>query len=212
MALSHAPPHPTVVPSEASEKPAHGVWKDRTMRIMTTISGGLAAAARSGTTNEGREYANFRIGVDHEKLDRETGEYMRTGTSWFDVSAYGKLAKNSAFCLQKGDRVIVTGELRLRDWDNGERTGTSGSITARAIGPDLNFGVAPVTRNQTFSGPRTEGAEEGEGEEPEAAEDPLPGEFRQAGAGGGEHEAALLGLGPGDHETAGSPAGAQPPF
>ena len=46
----------------------------------------------------------------------------------------------------KGDRIIVTGKLRVRDWDNGERTGTSVEIEADSIGHDLSWGSAKFTR------------------------------------------------------------------
>ncbi|WP_051297613.1 single-stranded DNA-binding protein [Brevibacterium album] len=137
------------------------------MRITTTIVGGLAANARTGSLPDGRSVANFRVGVDHRRRDPQTGEYTTTGTSWFDVSAYGVLATNAAFSLKKGDQVIVVGELRLRDWDNGEKTGTSGDITAHAVGPSLQFGVAPLTKNRELTGPGeqhgTAGGAEAEG-------------------------------------------------
>jgi single-strand DNA-binding protein len=49
--------------------------------------------------------------------------------------------------VSKGDRVTVSGDLRIRDWDNGERTGTSVEVEATSIGHDLNYGTADFTRN-----------------------------------------------------------------
>jgi single-strand DNA-binding protein len=48
--------------------------------------------------------------------------------------------------ISKGERIMVTGQLRVRDWDNGERAGTSVEIEAESIGHDLNWGTAVFTR------------------------------------------------------------------
>lgn len=41
---------------------------------------------------------------------------------------------------------MVTGKIRVRDWDNGERSGTAVEIDAEAIGHDLAWGNAAFTR------------------------------------------------------------------
>ena len=41
---------------------------------------------------------------------------------------------------------MVTGKLRVRDWDNGERAGTSVEVEAEALGHDLTWGTAVFTR------------------------------------------------------------------
>ena len=48
--------------------------------------------------------------------------------------------------INKGDRIIVQGTLRIRDWDNGERNGTSVEVEAEAIGHDLAWGTGVFTR------------------------------------------------------------------
>jgi single-strand DNA-binding protein len=47
---------------------------------------------------------------------------------------------------QKGERIVVSGRLKVRDWDNGERSGTSVEIEASAIGHDLTFGTSAFER------------------------------------------------------------------
>ena len=41
---------------------------------------------------------------------------------------------------------MVSGKLRVRDWDNGERSGTSVEVEADSIGHDLSWGSAVFTR------------------------------------------------------------------
>jgi single-stranded DNA-binding protein len=66
--------------------------------------------------------------------------------NWFTVTGFRQLAINASTSVSKGDRIIVTGKLRVRDWDNGERTGTSVEIEADSIGHDLSWGSAKFTR------------------------------------------------------------------
>jgi single-strand DNA-binding protein len=40
----------------------------------------------------------------------------------------------------------VSGKVKIRDWDNGERTGTSVEIDADSIGLDLSFGIGSLQR------------------------------------------------------------------
>ena len=63
--------------------------------------------------------------------------------------------------MVKGDRVIVRGRLRVRDWDNGERSGTTVEIEAESLGHDLMFGISSFER--TTHTPDTE-EEESEAE------------------------------------------------
>jgi single-strand DNA-binding protein len=67
-------------------------------------------------------------------------------TNWFTITSFKTLAINTASSINKGDRITVSGDLRVRDWDNGERAGTSVEIEAVSIGHDLNWGNTNFTR------------------------------------------------------------------
>jgi len=64
----------------------------------------------------------------------------------FIATAFRQLAINAAGSVSKGERILVTGKLRVRDWDNGERAGTSVEIEADALGHDLCWGNSAFTR------------------------------------------------------------------
>jgi single-strand DNA-binding protein len=72
--------------------------------------------------------------------------WVTADTNWYTVSAFKKLADNAGSSLAKGDRVLVTGKIKIRDWDNGERSGTGVEIDADAIGHDLTFGTTSFER------------------------------------------------------------------
>jgi single-strand DNA-binding protein len=67
-------------------------------------------------------------------------------TNWYTVTAFNDLAKNLRDSIEKGHRVIVSGELNIRDWDNGERTGTSVEVISNLVGHDLNYGTSQFSR------------------------------------------------------------------
>ena len=49
--------------------------------------------------------------------------------------------------MQRGERVIVSGRLRIRTWDKGDRSGTTAEIDAEAIGHDLLWGRSRFERS-----------------------------------------------------------------
>lgn len=50
------------------------------------------------------------------------------GTNWLTAVAFDEVADKALNELQKGKRVLLFGTLRVRDWDNGERSGTTAEI------------------------------------------------------------------------------------
>ena len=86
------------------------------------------------------------MAASHRRFDRTANKWVDGETNWFTVTAFRQLAINSAGSISKGERVLVTGKLRVRDWDNGERAGTSVEVEAEALGHDLTWGTAIFTR------------------------------------------------------------------
>ncbi|WP_166971426.1 single-stranded DNA-binding protein [Brevibacterium atlanticum] len=117
--------------------------------IPITLTGTIATAAAARTLPSGRACASFRLAVNHWRIDKDTGEFIDDGTSWFSVDCYGDLASNSSMSLQPGTAVIVTGSLKIRQWDNGERSGIAPTVVAEHIGPDLRYGTAHYRRSKT---------------------------------------------------------------
>lgn len=112
----------------------------------TTITGLVATTPRHLITKDGLPITSFRLASSNRRFDRASMEWVDGETNWFTVVAYRTLAKNISESVGKGDRVIVSGELLIRDWDNGERTGTSVELSASSIGHDLSWGTSTFTR------------------------------------------------------------------
>lgn len=113
-----------------------------------TVSGLVATTPRHLVTQDGLPITSFRLAEQTRLFDREQQKYVDGETNWFTVTAFRNLAINAAGSLSKGDRVVATGALRVRDWDNGERAGTSVEIEATHIGHDLTWGTSVFTRTE----------------------------------------------------------------
>ena len=71
-------------------------------------------------------------------------------TNWYTVTAFRQLATHTAEFVDKGDRVLVVGKLRISEWENDERSGANIEIEAEAIGHDLTWapGSSPARSGQ----------------------------------------------------------------
>jgi single-strand DNA-binding protein len=102
-----------------------------------TLQGLIATTPRHLVTQDGLAITSFRIAEQNDGTEI---------TNWFTVTALKDLALNAYSSLSKGDRIVVSGTLKVRDWDNGERSGTSVEIEADSIGHDLSWGTSTFTR------------------------------------------------------------------
>lgn len=111
-----------------------------------TVAGLIATTPRHLVTQDGLPITSFRLAASQRRFDRVQNKWIDGETNWYTVSAFRQLAINSSTSLSKGDRIVMTGKLRVRDWDNGERAGTAVEIEAEAIGHDLSWGSSNFTR------------------------------------------------------------------
>jgi single-strand DNA-binding protein len=111
-----------------------------------SVTGLVATTPRHLVTQDGLPITSFRLASSQRRFDRNQNKWIDSETNWFTVTAFRQLAINSAVSISKGDRVVTVGKLRVRDWDNGERAGTSVEIEAESLGHDLTWGNSVFTR------------------------------------------------------------------
>ena len=116
------------------------------MSELITISGLVATTPRHLVTQDGLPITSFRLASSQRRFDRSQNRWIDGETNWYTITSFRQLAINSSESINKGDRIIATGKLRVRDWDNGERSGTSVEVDADAIGHDLSWGTATFVR------------------------------------------------------------------
>ena len=85
-------------------------------------------------TNSGKPVLEFSLAENHSKKNQQGG-WDEDGTTWRRVSIWDKKAEALGEVLKKGDRVIVTGSERIREWESKDGgKGQSLELTAREIG------------------------------------------------------------------------------
>ena len=85
-----------------------------------TISGNLTAAPELRTTQSGIPVVDLTIATTDRVLDRATNEWRDGETLFLRCTAWRELAENAAASLGKGVRVIATGRLRQRNYQDRE--------------------------------------------------------------------------------------------
>ncbi|MER5549498.1 single-stranded DNA-binding protein [Streptomyces sp. NPDC002589] len=119
-----------------------------------TLVGNLTDDPELRFTPAGVAVAKFSVAVNRRQYDAQAGEWKDSGTDFHRVSAWRTLAENVAGTLTKGMRVMVVGDLRQRTWTD-EKTNEKRSaweVDASAVGPDLAFATATVTKTTRSNG------------------------------------------------------------
>ena len=112
-----------------------------------TLVGNLTDDPELRFTAQGAAVANFRIAVSKRIRDPQTNEWKDGDTSFFRVNVWRQLAENVAESLQRGTRVIVTGTLKMRQWETqeGEKRSVV-EVEATEVGPSLKWATAKAER------------------------------------------------------------------
>jgi len=112
-----------------------------------TLVGNLTNDPELKFTPSGAAVANFTVASTPRTFDRQTNEWKDGDALFIRCDAWRQLAENVAASLQKGQRVIVTGALKVRNYERQDGSkGTSVEMTVDEIGPSLRFATASVTR------------------------------------------------------------------
>jgi len=111
-----------------------------------TLTGIVGTEPRAVTTAEGLAITSFRLASTQRRFDKSQEKWVDGETNWYSITTFRQLATNAAVSVKKGERILVTGRLRIRDWENGSKAGTNIDIEAEALGHDLSWGTANFSR------------------------------------------------------------------
>lgn len=112
-----------------------------------TVIGNVVDEVDLRYTPSGLAVCNFRVAATPRTLDKATDSWKDGETLWLTCSLWKQAAENAAETLQKGMRVIVTGRLKARSWEDkdGNRR-TNMEIDVDEVGPSLRYASAKVTK------------------------------------------------------------------
>ncbi len=125
------------------------------MQTYLTVTGNLTSDPTTRHTKDGWQVTEFGLAHNHRKQDRTTGLWEDTEPTFYTVTCWRGLSEGVARSLHKGDPVVVYGRLTAREYErsNGQ-VRSELKIDADAVGPNLQWVVAAVSRRSGGSGPQ----------------------------------------------------------
>ncbi len=118
-----------------------------------TVIGNLTDDPELKFTPSGAAVANFTVASTPRTFDKQTNEWKDGDALFLRCSAWRQMAENVAESLQKGQRVVVTGALRVRNFERQDGSkGTSVEMNVDEVGPSLKWATAKVTKASRSGG------------------------------------------------------------
>ena len=112
-----------------------------------TIVGNLADDPELRYTPNGAAVANMRVAVNRRRFNRETNAWDEELDGFFTVNVWRDYAENVAESLRRGNRVLVTGRLRSRSYEDKDgQTKWITEIEAEEVCPSLRWATAKINK------------------------------------------------------------------
>lgn len=124
--------------------------------ISITVTGNLTGDPELRFTPQGRPVAQFTV-ASNERYKDGQGQWVDGPTSFVRCNAWADLAEHVAESVAKGDRVMVSGTLRQRDYETkeGEKR-TIWEVHAAEVGAALRYATVKISKVRRDSVPPPE--------------------------------------------------------
>lgn len=116
------------------------------MTSTITLRGLVGTTPRHMVTSDGLPITSFRLAATTERPNPSDPENVILDSDWFTVTTFRDLAVNVVKSIEKGQRILVTGKLRIREWEGDGTSGTNVEVEAESLGHDLAYGEAKFKR------------------------------------------------------------------
>lgn len=118
-----------------------------------TICGALTADPELRFTPSGKAVAGFTVASNPRTFDKASNAWKDGDPLFLRVNVWNKQAENIAESLRKGDRVVVTGALSQRAWEDREgNKRTAYEVLADEVGASLLFRTVKHASERSNSG------------------------------------------------------------
>jgi len=105
---------------------------------------------------DGKPLCNFSLANNPRRKDPKTGEWRDSAPLFLACTAWNALAENIAASLHKGQRVVVTGRLRMNQWTTDSGDKRSGyTLDVEDLGASLLFAEVAVTKTARTAAARS---------------------------------------------------------
>ncbi|MFF2631355.1 single-stranded DNA-binding protein [Microbacterium sp. NPDC058021] len=133
-----------------------------------TVVGNLTADPELRYTQGGLPVANFTIASTPRTFDRQANEWKDGEALFLRASVWRDFAEHVAGSLTKGMRVIASGRLKQRSYQDREgQNRVSIELEVDEIGPSLRYATAQVTRTSGSGGNNSGGGGGGQQSRPQ---------------------------------------------
>ncbi len=137
---------------------------------MISFVGNLTDDPEMRFTSGGTAVCNFRVASNRRWTD-SSGQQQEE-TTFLTVNCWRSLAENVAESFSKGDRAVVLGRIRVRNYENREgQTVWVTEIEADEVAPSLRWARATIEKT---SGTSTSGSGGGSAGAPPPPDDDVP--------------------------------------
>lgn len=124
-----------------------------------TVVGNLTADPELRFTPSGAAVANFTVASTPRTFDRQSQEWKDGEALFLRCNVWREQAENVAESLVRGSRVIVTGRLGQRSWDDKEgNKRTTVELTVDEVAPSLRYATAQVRKANRGGGGNSGGS------------------------------------------------------
>ena len=112
-----------------------------------TVVGNLTADPELRFTPTGAAVASFTVASTPRAVDKASGEWKDGEALFLRCSVWRQYAENVAESLTKGQRVIATGRLKQRSYEDREGVKrTVVELDVEEVGPALRFATAKLVK------------------------------------------------------------------
>lgn len=113
-----------------------------------TLVGNIASDLKHNQGTTGLPVTTFRLASTTRRYDRSRGGWADVDTIYVTVSCFRRLAENVASSCAKGEPVVASGRLKVREWTAPDgRSGTVMELEAHTVGHDLSRGTSAFKRS-----------------------------------------------------------------
>lgn len=114
-----------------------------------TIIGNLGKDPQFQTSQDGRtDYTRLNVAWSESSKDR-TGQWVNGPVVWVFATVFGNQAQNVARSLKKGDRVVLSGDLKAEEWQSDQGPQTTFTMRVNQVGASFIAQQVSVQKQQS---------------------------------------------------------------